>query len=112
MDRPGLPVSVVTSAALALMLAGCGGNSRQEQDPVREVRFECENGESVHVNFHTKEERAVLHYGGQATELTQQRTGSGFYYTNARTGIRGKGDELLLEIGRRAPIRCRAVEQP
>lgn len=112
MARPGPRIRFVTPVILALLLTGCGDNTRQETDPVRKVLFRCDNGQSALVRFYTREERADLLYDGQVTELQQQRTASGFHYTNARTGIRGKGDELLLEIGRRAPVRCRATSQP
>ena len=40
-------------------------------------------------------------------ELQQQRTGSGFLYSNGPTSVRGKGNELILQDGRSAPIRCK-----
>ena len=74
--------------------------------------YECERGEPALVRFHTGEERAELIYDGQVTALPQAPTGSGFYYTNGKMGIRGKGEELFLEIGRMAPIRCQATGHP
>lgn len=106
MEKTDLGITFVAPVILALLLAGCAGNTRPEPDPVRKVLFQCENGESALVRFYTGEERADLLYDGQVIGLQQQRTASGFHYTNAGNGIRGKGDELLLEIGRRAPIRC------
>jgi membrane-bound inhibitor of C-type lysozyme len=48
----------------------------------------------------------VLTRGEDVTSLPQLPTGSGFHYSNGRIGIRGKGNELMLEIGRMAPIPC------
>ena len=50
----------------------------------------------------------MLVRGGRTLELQQQPSGSGFVYSNGPSTVRGKGDELTLEIGRMAPIACRA----
>ncbi|MGE5621895.1 MAG: MliC family protein [Bacillota bacterium] len=39
-------------------------------------------------------------------ELRQQISGSGFIYSDGSTVVRGKGDELTVEAGRMAPVRC------
>lgn len=111
MNTPGYPIRLVVALALAICVVGCGGHTRPDPPPMTKVLFDCENGESALVRFHTAEELADLLYDGQVNELQQQRTGSGFYYTNGKVGIRGKGDELLLEIGRMTPIRCHATER-
>lgn len=51
----------------------------------------------------------MLVRGGRTLELQQQPSGSGFIYSNGPNTVRGKGDELVLEIGRMAPIRCLAA---
>ena len=57
-------------------------------------------------------ERAVLLRHGQAIELHQQPSGSGFVYSNGPNTIRGKGDELRVEIGRMVPMLCTARGAP
>ena len=51
---------------------------------------------------------SVLVRGGQTTELQQEPSGSGFVYASRTTTIRGKGDDLTVEIGRMAPLQCKA----
>ena len=41
-------------------------------------------------------------------ELQQQPSGSGFIYSNGPNTIRGKGNDLTVEIGRMVPIQCKA----
>ncbi len=77
----------------------------------REVAFACGNGESISVRFLAAEERAVLLRHGTRIELQQQPSGSGFIYSNGPNTIRGKGDQLTVEIGRMAPIECRAQQE-
>ncbi len=51
---------------------------------------------------------AVLLRNGDAVELPQRPSGSGFVYSNGPNTIRGKGRELKVEIGRMVPIQCQA----
>jgi len=73
------------------------------------VDFSCANGESLRVRFRKDPDVAVLVRNGESVELPQQRSGSGFIYSNGPNTIRGKGDALTVEIGRRVPIQCRAM---
>lgn len=94
----------------SLCLAGCAATTpSDESDDVIEVAFNCDRGEQVTVQFHPSRELAVLIRNGEHIELPQQRSGSGFIYGNGPNTIRGKGDELTLEIGRMVPIQCKAV---
>ena len=49
---------------------------------------------------------AVLVLDGVTHELQQERAASGFWYSNGLYTVRGKGEEIQLEIGRRAAIQC------
>ena len=73
----------------------------------RAYAFTCDNGERIQVRFSQARKLATLVRNGESIELPQQPSGSGFIYGNGRTTLRGKGDELMLEIGKMAPIRCR-----
>ena len=73
----------------------------------RAYTFSCDNGECIQVRFSRARSLATLVRGGESVELPQQASGSGFIYGNGRTTLRGKGDELILEVGKMAPIRCR-----
>lgn len=80
--------------------------------PMTRVMYVCDNSESVEWRYFPEQGVAVLVYRGQPHELHPQPVASGFYFTNGRYGARGKGDELQLEIGRMAPIACRAQTDP
>jgi hypothetical protein len=45
---------------------------------------------------------------GENIPLSQQPSGSGFMYSNGPNTIRGKGNDLTVEIGRMVPIQCSA----
>ncbi|QHJ13896.1 hypothetical protein FX988_04177 [Paraglaciecola mesophila] len=74
-----------------------------------QVIFECERNEPVTVRFYKDSERAVMTRNNQDIELVQQPTASGFSYSNGPNSIRGKGDDLTVNIGRMAAINCRAM---
>jgi membrane-bound inhibitor of C-type lysozyme len=71
------------------------------------VRCNCERSDTIEVEF-SSNGKATLYQDDGVIELPQAPTASGFHYTNGKIGIRGKGDEVMLEIGRMAPIPCRA----
>lgn len=73
------------------------------------VEYSCRGQQNIKVTYYANEGKAVLHRHGSSIELQQQRTGSGFAYSNGPNTIRGKGKELRLEIGRMVPIICQAV---
>lgn len=90
-------------------LASCASTTSKESSPAeRRVAFACTNGEEIEVRFFTEQGLAVLNRGGRMVELQQQPSGSGFIYSNGPNTIRGKGDDLTVEIGRMAPLRCKA----
>ena len=68
--------------------------------------FACDDGNRIQVRFSQSRHTATLVRNGESIELPQQASGSGFIYGNGRTTLRGKGDELILEVGKMAPIRC------
>ncbi|MFN9730922.1 MAG: MliC family protein [Pseudomonadota bacterium] len=96
---------------LAAALASCAAGPRGATggDAARTVDFECDGGEAFSVRFLPAESAAVLVRGGDEIRLQQQPAASGFLYLHGPTAIRGKGDELTLEIGRRVPLHCTAV---
>lgn len=95
-------------APLAVLAAGCATTADPGSSAAREVAFSCTNGESLSVRFLPEREAAVLLRNGDEIELQQQVSGSGFIYSNGPNTIRGKGNELTVEIGRMVPIQCTA----
>lgn len=73
------------------------------------MQFNCNTNETIEMRFFPLQGVGVLVRNGNTMELQQQPTASGFSYTNGPTTVRGKGDELIVEIGRMAPIRCEAI---
>jgi membrane-bound inhibitor of C-type lysozyme len=82
--------------------------TRDDSSNDREVAFSCANGESLSVRFLPAQGVAVLVRNGKTMELQQQSSGSGFIYSNGPNTIRGKGNDLTVEIGRMVPIQCKA----
>lgn len=90
----------------ALALAACAAPTPPGE---RRVRYACANDQPVEMQFFAQRNLAVLTRNGQAIELPQQPAASGFVYSNGPNTVRGQGDELILEIGRMVPIRCKAT---
>ena len=88
----------------ALLGAGAWAGDAVEVIP---ARYACDNGEKIDVRFFPQKSLAVLVRNKRSLELPQQVSGSGFIYSNGRPTVLGKGDDLTLDIGRRAPISCR-----
>ena len=68
--------------------------------------YECVNANPIEVRFFPNHGVAVLVLNSQTHELQQQQAESGFWYSNQLYTIRGAGNDLRLDIGRRAPITC------
>lgn len=97
---------VATAAAAA---AGCAAPvPLGEPTGERRVQYGCDNGQQLEMRFFPKQGVGVLVRNGQTMELQQQPAASGFVYSNGPNTVRGKGDELMLEVGRMRPIACRA----
>ena len=117
-SAPSPPAFQRTMKTLAIALvAACSALACTSPTPappteptpaVRNVRFTCTNGEWLSVRFFTEEARAILTRNGQDIALQQQPSGSGFIYSNGPNTIRGKGQDLTVEIGRRVPLQCQA----
>lgn len=90
----------------ATLLCACSAAPPASAD--LDVAFTCSQGESISVRFSPAHGTAVLMRHGERVELQEQPSGSGFIYSNGPTTIRGKGDDLSIEIGRMAPIECKA----
>lgn len=106
-------MKIVVAALLAGLASGCvtavpAGDPAAPQGEIK-VDFACTNGESLSVRFIQDRELAVLTRQGDSIELQQQPSGSGFIYSNGPNTIRGKGNDLTVEIGRMMPIQCSAV---
>jgi len=70
--------------------------------------FACDNGETVEVRFFPEQGVAVLVRGGQNTELQSEPVASGFKYASGQTTIRGKGNDIELNVGMMATAKCTA----
>ncbi|WP_158970145.1 MliC family protein [Paraglaciecola sp. L3A3] len=94
---------------VSMVLTACGQSTEMtSEQEYYEVTYDCERGQPILVHFYKEQELAELIREGQVTELKQEPSASGYYYTNMKVSIRGKGNELTLEIGRMAAITCRA----
>lgn len=97
---------------IALSAAACVGCTALppagEPTGERRVSYACADGQVVEMRFFPNQGVGVLVRNGKPMELQQQQAASGFIYSNGPNTVRGKGDELTIEIGRMVPIRCRA----
>ncbi|QLF70187.1 MliC family protein [Peteryoungia desertarenae] len=73
----------------------------------RPVLFSCDNGITLSVLF-AKDHADVTLADGTVVSLPQQIAASGYWYSNGRYELRGKGDEAKFAIGRMAPSTCKA----
>jgi membrane-bound inhibitor of C-type lysozyme len=75
-----------------------------------EIRFACDNGTALVVAFSEASVEITLPDGAKVS-LPQQVSGSGFWYSNGRYELRGKGEEAQFAIGRMAPVNCKVDGQ-
>jgi len=105
--------SIPMIAGMAICLTGCA-SQQSSQDysamstPVHVVNFVCANDEHVEMRFFPIQGVAVMIRGGTSMELQQEPAGSGFLYRGESVSVRGKGDEIMIDDGRTAPLRCEA----
>lgn len=99
----------IAIALLAASVSACTTTSPGEPPEAITVDFACTNGETLTVRYQRDPDIAILLRNGDAIELPQQRSGSGFIYSNGPNTIRGKGDDLTVEIGRMVPLQCHAM---
>ena len=104
--------TMIPLASLGVLLAASGcatpDQPARTAPAPREVVFRCDRGETLLVRFLPERRAAVLVRNGQSLELPQQPSGSGFIYSSGIHTLRGKGEDLTVEIGRMAPLPCRA----
>ena len=97
-------------ALMASVLTACSPSPRKDNEIIeRHVRFICANKEEVEMRFFPRQGVAVLVRHGRPIELQQQPSASGFVYSSGPNTVRGKGDELIVEIGRTVPLKCKAA---
>lgn len=101
--------ALFASVVAVVTAVGCTPIVSQHSSPQsREVAYTCTDGQNVSVRFFPEQGVATLLRHGETIELQQKPTGSGFLYSNGPSSIRGKGDDLTLEIGRMASLQCTA----
>ncbi len=78
--------------------------------PVRAplLAYTCEGGVRLDVRFERDHALLALPGGGEA-RLTQQVSGSGFWYAGAGHQLRGKGQSLQWTVGEALPLACLVV---
>lgn len=103
---PGLRPAILFSLLTAC--TGTGGSGSETSNKAI-VRYSCERGGPLEVEY-TGGESAIVYRDGTTVKLLQAPVASGFHYTNGKLGIRGKGNDVMLEIGRMAPIPCHAED--
>lgn len=106
---PGMAMKALATVAIAgVLAAACGPTPPASDDTAaaREVVFSCDNGESLTVRFLQEQEIATLIRGEDSVDLPRQPSASGFMYSDGSTTIRGKGDELRVDVEGMEPLRC------
>jgi membrane-bound inhibitor of C-type lysozyme len=99
----------VASSLMSVMLVACtSAPPPVPETPMRRIAFHCGNGEEVEMRFFPEQGVGVLVRDGRTMELQQQPVASGFHYSNGPNTVRGKGDEITIEIERMVPITCTA----
>ena len=110
--------SILSVSIAALLLSACTNEPQSEvtqtqsthTTDVNVIAYQCEQDlGQIEVRFFPTEDKAELVLEDATHELLAERAASGFWYTNGLYTLRGKGMDLWLEIGRRAPIECQAV---
>ncbi len=99
---------LLVGLTLSWAISGCASSAGVDEERDRLAIYDCTNGESLSVRFLSDRQMAELLYRDESIELQQEPSGSGFLYSSGPSTIRGKGNELVVEIGRMIPLRCQA----
>src|SRR5258708_14246527 len=87
-------------------------SSPEAQPPGPEVMYACPGGTDFSAMFSKDGDVATLNVPGQPMiELSRQRSGSGFTYSDSYYELRGRGREATLTAAGRS-MRCHAVARP
>lgn len=100
----------IFALAVAALIPGLAGTAQAEA--INAV-FDCDNGQTLNVVFDNDKEPAVAVVtieGEEPLTLPIAMSGSGYYYTNGKYGLRGKGQEAMWEVGRMVPIDCKQAD--
>lgn len=76
------------------------------QSRAADIKYACDGGTLLTVSFSESSAELTLPDGVKVS-LPQQQAASGFWYSNGRYELRGKGEEMQFSIGRMAPVLCR-----
>lgn len=104
---PELPADHTTAEQKAELEKGAAAAGVPVTKQTR-TTFVCDNEETVDVRFFPDQGIAVLVRGGENVELQQKPTADGFEYSNGQTTIRGKGQDITLNVGMMATAKCSA----
>lgn len=105
----GMKTHTALSALALMALTACVQEKPQVQaTQMNRVIYNCAHDEQVEMRFFPQQGVAVMVRRGDTIELQQQRSASGFIYSNGPNTVRGKGTDLQIEIGRMMPIQCTA----
>lgn len=96
--RKTFPAVLALAATAAIVLPG--------QSRAADIKYACEDGTALTVVFSETTAEVTIPDGSKIS-LPQQQAASGFWYSNGRYELRGKGEELQFAIGRMAPVTCR-----
>jgi membrane-bound inhibitor of C-type lysozyme len=105
-------LSIGVALVSAALLSGCATQNAVQQaveEPIGagRMQFACGNGEMVEMQFVPERDHGVLRRSGWSVELPRRAVDSGYAYSNGPTTVRGKGNEITIQIAHLAPIWCR-----
>lgn len=76
------------------------------------VKYTCNRSTTLSVNFtstsnESDKKIAIINgFGKQAIILPNKAVASGFFYTNGKYALRGKGEQATWIVGRMVPFQC------
>ncbi len=103
---------VATQAAAQSGNQAGGPTASESEPPALQVMYACPGGTDFEAVFSKDGDLATLSVPGQPEiELSRQRSGTGFLYSDSYYDLRGRGREATLTAAGRS-MRCHAVGQP
>jgi membrane-bound inhibitor of C-type lysozyme len=97
---------VIVLLILTAFISACNFVITDDISKVSKATFICTDGQLLSVHIIHNKSTAILVQNGKSIELQQKPTGSGFMYSSGANSIRGKGNNLTVEIGRETPLHC------
>lgn len=107
----------ISATAAGLLLAFLVGSQSLAADTAaepgwRQVAYSCESGQALTVAYRESGSAARVSSADKpVVKLIGRPADSGFRFSDSRYELRGEGDAVTWQVGRKLPVKCISITQ-